>query len=117
MKFISNFLVLFCTLGTGTAIYADSSNFIVLDVRTAEEYSTGHIKNSSNIDFLKSDFKEQVLKLDKTKSYKLYCRSGNRSAKALSLMKSLGFTDIENLGSLGQAAKILNRTCDGPTGC
>lgn len=110
----------FLTLAFGftlTAVAVDKSEHLVLDVRTAEEYSASHVRNSTNIDFLKSDFKDQLLKLDKSKKYKLYCRSGNRSEKALSLMKDLGFKDIENLGSLEQAAKSLKLPCDGPKGC
>lgn len=115
-NFISNFLALFFAVGTSSAAYADTSNFNVIDVRTTGEYSSGHVKDSTNIDFLKPDFKEQILKLDKTKTYKLYCRSGNRSGQAMKLMKSLGFKDVENLGSLSQAAKKLNRTCE-PINC
>ncbi len=100
-----------------TAICAEASDIIVIDVRTAGEYSDSHVKNSLNIDFLKSDFKEQILKLDKTKTYKLYCRSGNRSTKAMTLMENLGFTTVENLGSLSNAAKKLKRTCEGLSGC
>ena len=113
---ISNFLALFFTAGTYNITYADTSNFNIIDVRTADEYSNGHVKDSTNIDFLKPDFKEQILKLDKTKTYKLYCRSGNRSGQAMKIMKSLGFKDVENLGSLNQAAKKLNRTCE-PVNC
>lgn len=116
-KIISNFFVLFIVFATNSIVYADSSDFIVLDVRTIEEYSSGHLKNTSNIDFLKADFKEQISKLDKSKTYKLYCRSGNRSGKALELMKNLGFSNLENLGSLKDAAKKLQRACDGPSGC
>lgn len=93
--------------------FADTSNMIVLDVRTQEEYDDSHVKDSTNIDILSSDFKTKVEKLDKTKTYKVYCRSGNRSGQAERLMKSMGFKDVENIGSLGQAAKRLNRTCVG----
>lgn len=117
MNFFARFLALFFTVGANTTVFADSLNFNVIDVRTAEEYSNSHVKDSTNIDFLKPDFKEQAAKLDKTKIYKLYCRSGNRSGKALDLMKSLGFKNVENLGSLSQAAKKLNRSCEGPAGC
>lgn len=115
-NFISNFLALFFTADSSSPACTDTSNFNVIDVRTADEYSSGHVKDSTNIDFLKPNFKEQILKLDKTKTYKLYCRSGNRSDQAMKLMKTLGFKDVENLGSLNQAAKKLNRTCE-PINC
>lgn len=98
-------------------VYADTSNFIVIDVRTTEEHSDNHVKNSMNIDIYKSDFKEKISKLDKSKIYKLYCRTGNRSGQALKLMQNMGFENVENLGSVSQAAKKLNRTCEGLSAC
>lgn len=98
-------------------VYADTSEFIVLDVRTPFEYSEVHVKGSLNIDFLNKNFKMNVLRLDKLKIYKVYCRSGNRSSQAERLMKSLGFKDVENLGSVNQASKKLNIACEGKTSC
>lgn len=95
---------------------ADTKNMVVLDVRTLEEFEESHVKDSVNIDVLSPEFKLKVEKLDKNKSYKLYCRSGNRSGQAEKLMKSMGFKDVENIGSLSQAAKKLNRNCEGK-GC
>ncbi|MBL7555236.1 MAG: rhodanese-like domain-containing protein [Bdellovibrionaceae bacterium] len=50
-------------------------------------------------------------------AYKVYCRSGNRSGQAMQLMKSLGFKDVENLGSLMQASQRLSRKCEGRNSC
>ncbi len=80
---------------------------IILDVRTPEEVAAGSIKNSINIDFRKENFKSEILKLAKNATYKLYCRSGNRSGQALQLMKELGFKNLQNLGSLEDARKAL----------
>lgn len=93
--------------------FADTKNMIVIDVRTADEYQETHVKDTLNIDIRDPDFKSKVAKLDKTKTYKLYCRSGNRSGQAEAIMKSLGFKDVENIGSVKQAAKSLNRECEG----
>lgn len=92
---------------------ADTKNMIILDVRTPGEYAESHVQDSINIDFLNPDFKMKIEKLEKNKTYKLYCRSGNRSGQAEQLMKNLGFKDVENIGSLDQAAKKLNRKCEG----
>ena len=73
-----------------------STNLILLDVRTAEEYSSGYIPNSINIDVLSSDFKSKIGLLDKNKEYLIYCRSGNRSTIASSIMATNGFTKIYN---------------------
>lgn len=76
-----------------------STNLILLDVRTAEEYSSGYIPNSINIDVLSSDFKSKIDLLDKNKEYLIYCRSGNRSTIASSIMATNGFIKIYNLNN------------------
>lgn len=78
----------------------NSTNLILLDVRTAEEYSTGNIPNSINIDVLSSDFKSKIDLLDKNKEYLIYCRSGNRSSIAASIMATNGFIKIYNLNNV-----------------
>lgn len=106
-------------LGTGgaTMTYANSENFVVIDVRTKDEYNESHVKDSEHIDILESSFIANVQKLDKNKVYKVYCRSGNRSGQAEKIMKTLGFKDVENLGSLQQAATKLGRKCEGKNPC
>ncbi|WP_299051245.1 rhodanese-like domain-containing protein [uncultured Polaribacter sp.] len=71
---------------------------VVLDVRTPEECATGIVENAIMIDFLQPDyFMQEVNKLDKSKNYYVYCRSGNRSGKACQLMENLGFNESFNL--------------------
>ncbi len=71
---------------------ADTS-FLVLDVRTMEEYLEGHIPDADfNIDVLKDDFEKEALKvLPKDKSVALYCRSGNRSKTAARVLAENGY--------------------------
>lgn len=69
----------------------------VVDVRTAEEYQSGHIEDAVNIDVQKNDFKTKVSKLDKSKPVLVYCRSGKRSEKAATTLESMGFKRIVNL--------------------
>lgn len=83
------------------------SNVVIIDVRTPQEFGQGHVNKSLNIDFLNDSFKNQISKLDRNKLYGLYCRSGNRSGQALKLMKQMGFTQVENLGSLEEARRAL----------
>jgi len=73
------------------------SGATLLDVRTPEEYATGHIENSVNIDFKNSSFAENIEMLDKTKTYAVYCASGVRSGKAADLMKEQGFASVYTL--------------------
>lgn len=72
-------------------------NVQVLDVRTTEEYQSGHIEDAINIDVLKDDFKTKAAKLDKDKPVLVYCRSGKRSMKAATTLESMGFKRIVNL--------------------
>jgi rhodanese-related sulfurtransferase len=96
---------------------APVTDIVVIDVRTPEEYSESHVKGSQNIDIRNSNFEGQIDRLDKSKTYKLYCRSGNRSGKALDLMRTKGFQNLENLGSLSEALKKLNAECEGLKAC
>lgn len=72
-------------------------NAVVIDVRTAEEYRSGHIPGAINIDVKQENFNEQINALDKTKKYLLYCRSGKRSETALDIMNKNGFKKILHL--------------------
>lgn len=77
--------------------FAKLNNSVFLDVRTPEEFNQGHIDQSIHINFYDSDFEEQLIKLDKSKSYIVYCKSGMRSNKATKLMTKLGFKNTANL--------------------
>lgn len=69
----------------------------LVDVRTPEEYSEGHIKNSLNINVQGSSFEAEVAKLDKKRPVMVYCRSGGRSASAQRMLIDMGFAEVINL--------------------
>lgn len=76
----------------------DDKNAVILDVRTEEEVEEGYIPNSKNIDIYKGqDFINEVEKLDKSKHYYIYCRSGKRSSQACTLLDQMGFSETYNL--------------------
>jgi rhodanese-related sulfurtransferase len=83
----------------------------ILDVRTPEEFAENSLQVAVNIDVTGAKFKDELRKLDKSKTYKLYCRSGKRSALAEKIMRAEGFQSVENLGSLGEAAAKLQLAC------
>jgi rhodanese-related sulfurtransferase len=70
---------------------------VVLDVRTPAEFMSGHLANAINIDIEGMQFNSEVAKLDKSKIYAVYCRSGRRSAIATDEMSKLGFKTLLNL--------------------
>ena len=76
----------------------DEEDFIILDVRTSEEFNEKRLPNSINIDFYNpQNFILELEKLDKNKSYYVYCRTGARSATTCDLMKGMGITKTYNL--------------------
>jgi len=72
---------------------------VVVDVRTPEEYESGHLDGAMLSDFRGGAFAQDIQNWDKDKVYYLYCASGNRSGKAAELMKEAGFKHIYNLGA------------------
>lgn len=78
----------------------------VIDVRTPEEFATGHLDGAVNINWEDPAFTDQVATLDKDGVYVLYCRSGNRAGQALDAMTSMGFANLTNAGSVNDAASF-----------
>ena len=73
---------------------AGKPDFVILDVRTPEEFAEGHIVGAVNLDVQAKDFEKKLRALDRKKSYLVYCRTGNRSRKATVAMEALGFRSI-----------------------
>ncbi len=69
----------------------------LVDVRTPQEFSEGHLKNAANFDIYEPDFTSHFAELDKEKPVLVYCRSGKRSADAAALLEEAGFKEIYNL--------------------
>ena len=69
----------------------------LIDVRTANEFTSGHIKNAKNIDFFSSGFNKQLDELDKENPIYVYCQKGSRSNKAANQLAKMGFTEIYDL--------------------
>jgi phage shock protein E len=73
------------------------ANAVLLDVRTPEEFTSGHIPDAINLDYKSANFSDRLDSLDKSKDYMVYCLSGVRSGKAADLMKEKGFNSITTL--------------------
>lgn len=108
--FLFSFLQLFCCCSSSQKEYQTLSveafealigneQIQRLDVRTADEYVEGHIPGSLLVDVLQDDFTALAeLKLDKKRPVALYCKSGNRSKKAASILTAKGFEVYELAG-------------------
>ena len=99
-------------LGPAEAVRLMDEDTVVLDVREAQEYSSGHIKKSVHIPM--SALKKRITELDKYKNRKIlaYCRSGSRSNYACKLLKKSGFENVYNLsgGVMGWSSANLPLT-------
>lgn len=106
-RFFITLVVVFIAIGTVSAqtviqlksteiqqILTNNKAIIVLDVRTAEEFAAGHLKNAINIDIRKPGFYSEIDKLNKKKTYMVYCRTNHRSGMAVEYMKQKGFGTI-----------------------
>ena len=78
----------------------NNENFIILDVRTPEEFATEHLPGAININISSPTFRDELNKLDKSKTYLIYCRSGTRSGQALTIMKELAFKEVYDAGGI-----------------
>lgn len=78
-------------------LLADTPQAVVIDVRTPAEVRSGAIKGAINIDLMSVDFQQKIEKLDKNKTYFVYCRSGNRSGQACNILGNAGFEHLYNL--------------------
>ena len=77
--------------------FIELNDAILVDVRTSDEYNSGYIENSLNIDYFSNDFSVNADKLDKNTPIILYCRSGKRSSISANKISKLGFKEIYNL--------------------
>jgi phage shock protein E len=77
-----------------------NTNIIILDVRTEEEFDTGHIEGAKLISYDKIAEKEEIKLLDKSSTILVYCRTGRRSALATKTLIELGFTNVYDFGGM-----------------
>lgn len=75
----------------------ETSESIIVDVRTDSEYQAGHVENAILISLHNRDFMEKIRDLDKDKTYYVYCKSGLRSRSAVNKMKKEGFPKVYNI--------------------
>jgi rhodanese-related sulfurtransferase len=81
--------------------FRNDQNAVIIDVRTIEEEAEGLIPNSLNMNIMEPSFPEEIMDLDKSKDYYVYCRSGGRSATACQFMEKQGFTSFNLVGGIG----------------
>jgi rhodanese-related sulfurtransferase len=82
---------------------ARDAQFAILDVRTPEEFTEGHLSGAVNVNLMAADFERRLGALDRGRTYLVYCRTGNRSSRAIQIMDRLGFRSVYHMfeGILG----------------
>ncbi len=74
-----------------------ASTVQLVDVRTTNEFTEGHLKGALNICVTCDGFESNIKKLDKTKPVYVYCRSGHRSGNAAKILLKMGFKEIHDM--------------------
>ncbi|MEO6547926.1 MAG: thioredoxin domain-containing protein [Ferruginibacter sp.] len=117
--------LLFCTCGyaqTGNSLEANEferainnkDSVQVLDVRTPQEYSSGHIVDALLADWKdETEFTRRIAFIDKDKPVYVYCLAGGRSAAAAQKMRTMGFTNVYELHGGINAWKASNKFLEG----
>jgi len=75
----------------------DNRAFVILDVRTEQEFRQGYIEGAALLDYYAPDFRERFAELDRDATIFMYCRSGNRSSHVLKMADDLGFRNVYDL--------------------
>ncbi|MBR3755828.1 MAG: rhodanese-like domain-containing protein [Firmicutes bacterium] len=83
----------------GIKDYQNAQGAVLLDVRTPQEFKSGHIPQSKNIPLQTIEKVSSVVKNKDTALY-VYCQSGARSRQAASALKGMGYTNVKNIGGI-----------------
>ena len=83
-------------------------NGIIIDVRSKNEYESGHVKDCINIPHYEIGEKINEYVKDKNAPINLYCAAGSRASAAKSTLVSMGYTNVANLGGYSDALKKIN---------
>lgn len=90
--------------GENTSSMTITSDAVIIDVRTPQEYSVSHATEAINFDLVKLESGE-LPTIDKDKEIYVYCRSGRRSDLAKTILEKNGFTNVTDIGGLDDLGK------------
>jgi len=86
------------SLEEAIAATGDTGELLLIDVRTPEEYRSGHIPTAINIDY--REIADGLEETDRDQRIVLYCRSGSRSRNAYRTLREMGFTNVVDFGGI-----------------
>ena len=81
---------------------------MIIDVRTIEEWNSGHLASAQHLELQLVAVGIEQLVPDKSQQLYLYCRSGNRSGQAKTLVEAMGYTNVVNAGGVADAGALLD---------
>jgi rhodanese-related sulfurtransferase len=93
-NFVSSDVIQDVSVNEFNDILSENDDVVLIDIRTLDEFYSGHIENALNIDFYSSSFRNELDSLDKNKTYLIYCRTGSRTMQASRMMRDLGFEEV-----------------------
>ena len=93
----------------GVNDYKNSTGAVLLDVRTPEEYSEGHIPESKNVPLQALDNVRYVVENKDTELF-IYCYSGARSRQAAAMLGQMGYTKVHNIGGISSYGGKVERS-------
>ncbi|MGB7769439.1 MAG: rhodanese-like domain-containing protein [Verrucomicrobiia bacterium] len=97
-------------ISPGDALAHLKNGALVIDVRRAGEFNSGHLPAAINLPLAEIETALPRQVKDKNQVLLLHCQSGMRSGLAKNKLESLGYTNVFNLGSLARARNIVGRT-------
>lgn len=103
-RIIYSFFIFILSFG----IFAKDADVLIIDVRTEAEWNLGYLENAIHIPLDTIEKNITFTEPDKYKEIYLYCRSGNRSGKATSILQNLGYKNVTNIGGIQSASANLN---------
>ena len=121
---LSTLLLFSCAAQTKTSLSPDEfekqmtggDSIQVLDVRTASEFNSGHIKKALQVDWNDpTEFNRRIVYVDKAKPVYVYCLAGGRSAAAAEKMRKMGYANVYELKGGINAWKAANKSLEGKT--
>ena len=86
-------------INQGFEDYKATTNALLVDVRTPQEYREGHVPDSRNIPLQVIDTIKTIVPQTNTPLF-VYCHSGARSSQATAMLGKMGYTNVKNIGGI-----------------
>ena len=110
MKKILLTLIVFGSFGAFPEVKLEitqTSNPILIDVRTDDEWNNGYVETAIHIPLNRILQEIELVTTNKDQKIYLYCRSGNRSGKAENILQNIGYVNAKNVGGIKEASSTL----------